>query len=200
MSRPAKDPRDLSRPSIIAQATTVFKDRGYRGTSLDDVALAFGVSRPALYHYFKAKRDILYAIYAEVSGRLQTGAREILQQDLSPVQKFRLLVRHHAYTILSSASQMAVYYDEEAELLPEQRKEVRTARRRYTQALIDLYAAGVKSGDFLDVPPQLAVYVIIGACNWSYKWYDPQGPVSAREMAGIIENMLVNGYTRHAGT
>lgn len=187
-----------SKEAIVAAATQLFKEKGYRGASLEDVARVFGVSRPAIYHYFKSKQDILLAIYREVSDALSSGAQRILKQDLQATEKFQLIVRHHAETILRFAPAMAVYYDEEFELSPRQRRTIRSRRRVYTQSLVDLYAQGVRDGEFTDLPPKLAVYAIIGACNWSYKWFDPEGSVSPDEMTAHIERLLSGGYQLRA--
>jgi len=178
----------------------LFRRKGYRATSLEDVAAEFGISRPALYYHFRSKREILYTIYRSVSDQLIQGAHEIYEMDLPPGEKFRRLVRYHANTILNNADRMAVYYDEEVELGEAERAEVRKTRRRYTEMLIDVYREAVEAGHCVDLPPKLAVHIIIGACNWAYKWYDPAGPTTPEEMTNIVERLLMDGYVSRVTT
>ena len=43
----------------MEEATRLFADRGFAGTSLQDIADATGLTRPALYHYFGSKEGNL---------------------------------------------------------------------------------------------------------------------------------------------
>lgn len=194
MSHEHKPVQPTTRQTIAEEATRLFRRKGYRATSLEDVAAEFGISRPALYYHFKSKRDILYTIYRGVSDILIKGASEIYAMDLPPGEKFRRLVRNHASTILNNADRMAVYYDEEAELGEAERADVRNTRRRYTQMLIEVYRQAVESGHCVDLPPKMAVNIIIGACNWAYKWYDPAGAATPEEVTNIVERLLMDGY------
>jgi TetR/AcrR family transcriptional regulator len=65
--------RDDRRDHIVTAAVAVFGRHGFRRTSMDLVAQAAGVSRPALYQYFRDKRDVFAAVAERVSDQL-TGA------------------------------------------------------------------------------------------------------------------------------
>ena len=46
---------DQQRDEILARAAELFANRGYTGTSMNEVAAACGVTKPALYHYVRDK-------------------------------------------------------------------------------------------------------------------------------------------------
>ncbi|MGA8303150.1 MAG: TetR/AcrR family transcriptional regulator [Thermoplasmata archaeon] len=54
-----------ARARIIAAASTVFRRKGFRNTTMDDIAREIGVSKGALYLYFATKNDLLGAIQAK---------------------------------------------------------------------------------------------------------------------------------------
>ena len=51
----------------MAAATNLFAERGFAGTNLQDIAEATGLTRPALYHYFKSKESLLSRLVAELT-------------------------------------------------------------------------------------------------------------------------------------
>lgn len=70
-------PRSFDRSQALDQATEVFWSKGYEGTSLDDLQVAMGISRPSLYAAFKDKTSLfreVVARYRETSGSIVARA------------------------------------------------------------------------------------------------------------------------------
>ncbi|MDQ2988616.1 MAG: TetR/AcrR family transcriptional regulator, partial [Pseudomonadota bacterium] len=54
--------KDARPQELLAAALTVFVERGYAATRLDDVATLAGVSKGTLYLYFPSKEDLFRAV------------------------------------------------------------------------------------------------------------------------------------------
>src|SRR5512133_1506997 len=67
--------KDEVRKKIIEAAYNLFLSRGYAGTTMDGIAGALGVTKPALYQYFPGKEE-LYAAVAEHARQELTGILE----------------------------------------------------------------------------------------------------------------------------
>ena len=67
-----------NRAVILAQALTLFAERGYEGVSVAELCEASGITKPTLYHYFGSKRGLLDAVLAErgspLAGRVKEAA------------------------------------------------------------------------------------------------------------------------------
>jgi len=68
--------REAAKTKIIDAARTVFAKQGYHDSTMDDVAKEVGVSKGALYSYFKSKEDILKEISLQGHQTLRTILRE----------------------------------------------------------------------------------------------------------------------------
>jgi len=65
---------DATRAKLIAAARKAFTEKGYAGTSMDDLTAAAGLTRGALYHNFGDKRGLLAAVVEEVDGEMAASA------------------------------------------------------------------------------------------------------------------------------
>ena len=90
------------RSAILDAAATLFIERGTGGTSIQDIAETLGLSRTAVYYYFKSKDAILRALTEDVLNTARKLAGEtVARDDLDPVQALGALVARHADLILS---------------------------------------------------------------------------------------------------
>jgi AcrR family transcriptional regulator len=185
-------PSRISKEAIISIASRLFQERGYHATSLEGVAKELGVTRPALYHYFRSKQELLYEIHRMAQARLLAASEEIYALDLEPVDLLRRLLYNHVITIVENAALVACFFHEESGLTARRRNEIRKTRIEYTKAFASVYETGVKRGEFVDVDPSLAAFLMLGACNWIVNWYRPGGwpPQSIAETAS---GMLIDG-------
>ena len=79
---------------ILEHATRLFAERGYDGTTLQDIADAIGITRPGLYNYISSKEQLLAALVRDVSENTAHIVRAVrLRADLSSVEKLRTVVR-----------------------------------------------------------------------------------------------------------
>ena len=187
-------PMQVSREAILEQAARLFGDQGYRKTRLEDVAAQFGITRAALYYHFKNKQEILFNIHLRAIRGLIEGAEAILEaKDATDVKMERVLAHHVSY-VARNATYIGIFHEEEVELSPEQRSEVNVMRRDYADRLIALYAVGVKAGSFHAVEPKLAIFTLLGACNWVYRWYHGRGPLSPEAIGALCVQLLAHGY------
>ncbi len=66
---------ELKREAVLLTAAHLFLKQGYRRTSMEDIADRLEITKPALYHYFMSKDDILVGCYshgiANILGRLK---------------------------------------------------------------------------------------------------------------------------------
>jgi AcrR family transcriptional regulator len=188
----------LVEAQIMEEAARLFADRGFAGTSLQDIADATGLTRPALYHYFGSKEDLLSRLVSELtegpaekleeirstkasaSERLRAMAFAVAFQQASQPERFRLLVRSEA----ELPGALAEVYDE--------------ARRRVLKEFSRVIDEGVRSGEFRPVDSRTAALGVIGLCNWVAWWHRPAGERADSDVAEALADMAVAAVVQHA--
>ncbi len=66
------------RSAIFKAAATLFAERGYAATAMDDIARKAGVSVPTVYAYYPAKADLIVAIYEADRAVIETDKNAII--------------------------------------------------------------------------------------------------------------------------
>src|SRR5438270_13958248 len=92
-----KSKKEALRRTVLEAAAKLLAQRGFGGTNLQDIADSLGISRPALYYYFKSKDDILASLVEEVTVFSVHQATELASKaDFNPSETLRQMVFNHA--------------------------------------------------------------------------------------------------------
>jgi AcrR family transcriptional regulator len=180
------------RAEVLERAIEVFSSRGYRATSMKDLADQVNLSKSTLYHYFSSKQDLLVAIYDGVMVENLAAARRITEGAQSPVDSFRqMLVDRVSYTCRNRRI-LQIFHEEEAELPKRLMQKVNESRRAYQMVMIDLLERGKAEGVLeFSTTAMIVANCLLGACNWSYKWYNPDGPKTPEQLAVEVADLLM---------
>ncbi|WP_313404537.1 TetR/AcrR family transcriptional regulator [Aeromicrobium sp.] len=186
--------RELVEQRIFDEATRLFAERGFAGTGFQDIADAVGLTRPALYHYFPSKDDLLARI---VVGSTDDSAREmeaVLERtDLDAAEKLHRVV---ALTVRRNARQperLRLLIRSESDLPEAIAARHREGRRTVLRLLVNMIERGIADGLFRPVDARVAALGIIGTMNWVAWWYDPLGSEDLTALADQLADQAVAG-------
>ena len=185
---------DARRLRVLSLSAEIFSRRGFRATSMNEIAAAVGLSKPTLYHYFRSKEELLVRLYSDVLDESLAMARDTLAAAGSPLDAIRdLIASRVAYTCRHQAL-LKVCFEEEHELPAELADEVLQRRRAFEDVFLTALLAHLAEhpGALTGMSPQVYVNMCLGAANWSYKWYRPDGASTPEELgAGIARSLTV---------
>jgi len=193
MTKKLKD-KKLSKEAILCEAKKLFSIKGYKGTTLEDLTSAFGVSRPSIYYYYKSKMEILSELHIKGFNEGINNFDLILSSDLPTKEKFRKILENHTRNLTNDTDLPKIFYFDEIEMPLKSRMEIRKRRKGYIDRIIEVYRAGVEEGIFKKMDPKLAVYLMLGACNWIPMWYSPAKEVKPDTLVSDLMEILINGY------
>jgi TetR/AcrR family transcriptional regulator, cholesterol catabolism regulator len=179
---------------ILRVAAKIFSERGYQGTTLDDIAAAANISRRTFYSYFASKDDLLRHIYREVITTSMAAAKRIAEQDLSAREKLRRLIRQQVSNLTTHTALLRVFFMEVFSLPGPLSRSVAQANRSYSQIIERVIAEGVRTGELIPLHPKRFSYLLLGMCNWIQRWYREGGDWTPDAITEDILTVLERGY------
>ena len=186
--------RRVFRDEILTAATEVFAARGYRATNLGDVAKRLGVTRQALYYHFPSKDDILFAVFLQFFDALDAAIEDAVAGGEEPVDRLRAMLRAHVKVVAEQSLYSSVFVQEHRTLPEAFEKLVMERRRAYHRRFVSAYEDAARAGHLRsDIDAGIAVSLMFGAANWTYRWFRPGGRLSATDVARVADDLLMNG-------
>lgn len=186
--------RERRREEILRAALRAFREKGYHGTSLGDIAGRLGLRKTAIYHYFADKEVLLYECHRRSLSELERAMAEARAEFDRPREQLGHLIREHVRIMVETLEGSTLGFEVPA-LSAAHQREVVARRDRYERSLRGIIARGAELGEFRPVDPKIAAFTILGAINWISRWYRPEGEFRPHELAARFAAHLVGGLT-----
>jgi AcrR family transcriptional regulator len=190
---------ETRRDQIESVASSLFRERGYPGTSVRDIARALDMQGASLYAHVASKEDVLWAIVQRAADRFEQAADDAARSTAraGPAERLRALVRAHVGVVTDSVEYASAFVYEWKFLSPERRAQIRRRRDRYEERFRALIAEGVASRAFGRIDPAVAAIFILTALNGIPIWYRQEGRLSADRIANELAELAVRSVEAH---
>lgn len=186
----------MTRDEIIETAAQVFRQKGYHGASMEDVAQAVNLKKASLYHHFTSKQEILLEILDRALQLLLEKISAITSQNKSADEKLRLMIRQYLQILAENVDLAAVLLFEHRALERRQHARHIPNRDKFESLWKDVITEGVNKKIFQCDDPPMAVRALLGQMNWTITWYSPDGGKSIDQIADDYSNLLLNGLLK----
>jgi AcrR family transcriptional regulator len=189
-----RDPAS-KREAVLKTAAQLFLEKSYGRTSLNDVADRLKITKPALYHYFRNKEEILLECYRLGTAMIEEILNEIASHCGTGLEKVEAFIYSYANVMTVSFGRCVTRLDD-ADLSQEALAEVRTYKRKIDRRLRSFIQEGIGDGSITPCDAKIAAFSIAGALNWICHWYEPEGALSSEEIAKQFARTLTLGLAR----
>ncbi len=191
-----RDPA-TKREAVLHTAAQLFLEKSYARTALNDVAERLNITKPALYHYFRNKEQILLECYRLGVGLIEEILNEIAADCGTGLEKVEAFIYSYANVMTVNFGRCVMRLDE-GDLSPDALSEVRAYKKKIDRRLRAFVQEGIEDGSITPCDPKIAAFSIAGALNWICMWYEPEGPLSAEDIASQFARTLTKGLARTA--
>jgi len=184
---------DFKRRRIREEASHLFFELGYEGTTLDAIAQRLEVTKPFIYTHYANKAELLYDICQ--TGILQSlAAIEQVQlgNDDCATDRLSRLVESVLDIIFEFQNFIVVYEREEKNLDSAQAREIREYRSLFDHKLATILDQGQSAGEFRIVDALLTANTIGGIMTWVALWYRPEGKRTRHQIIAHTLRMVMS--------
>ena len=169
---------ESTRQRILDAAARTFRDKGYAGATLNDIASAALLQAGSIYYHFDSKERLLEEVLdigiARVSAAVHQ-AIEALPPDSSPAVQIRTGIEAHLRTLLSHGEYTSTSFRIYGQAPRDVQSRILSRRHAYADYWRHLLQEARAAGE---IPAErdlsLARMFLLGALNWSVEWYDPE--------------------------
>jgi AcrR family transcriptional regulator len=182
-----------TRDELLAVAARTFTERGYDGTSMDELARELGISKSAIYHHVRGKQELLRLATDRALDGLSVIVDEAAAADGPAIVRLELAVRRSVGLLVDELPFVTLLLRVRGNT-PVERRAIRR-RRRIDHALAGLVAKAAAEGDLRDdVDPELTARLLFGMVNSLVEWYRAgRGGTGRDELADAVCRLAFTG-------
>lgn len=175
---------------ILRAAAELFNEKGYHGTTIEDIARKLRVTKGSIYYYVESKDDLLYQCHTMVAARCIIQIQQIIAGNFSPQEKLEMSIESLIRFITEEKAVFNVI--NRPNILPKAlRAKVLAQRDQYDSLFESIIDEGIKKKVFYSDNPKLSRLLILGAVNSMVYWFSSSGKSSSHEIARFFAKSLV---------
>jgi AcrR family transcriptional regulator len=178
---------ERTREAIMTAATELFRERGFRETSLGDIGAAAGVSGPAIYRYFDSKGELLSVLIEEAAVTWRETVDNVLNEDTPPTATLERLIDAAIVLQLRNGNLRDVFVKEYRSLDDEARRRVARIERVRTAEWVHLLCEVQPS--LSDEEARAAVTMVDGML----RSITSLSGIGREQLARVMKDMVLGG-------
>ncbi len=182
---------DERREELLQTAARVFCERGYQNATLEDIADAMGITRPALYHYGMSKEELYIEIGTIATGKLHAAIATAIEEKTGLDEVLTYFRRYmeivHGYTtacfVLTDRRQLSAI----------EFKKDRIRQRDFLLSVQSMIERGIADGSIRACSPSAVARTLYAAFNGTLFTLRPGEEHNWREAADAILDIFLRG-------
>lgn len=190
-TRPVSSAR---RDAVLGLAAELFAEKGFRATTVRDIAEAAGVLSGSLYHHFDSKESIVDELLSRFLDDLVASYQQVLEQGDSPRRTLQRFIEV-AFEALPRHRAAIVVFQQDGDYLAKfERFDYITAiASQIEQMWVKVIERGVADGELVTENPKLTYHFIRDAVWVSVRWYHPEGVWTTADLSRQFIAIVVAG-------
>lgn len=178
--------------SLLAVAVEVFGERGYDGTSMDDLARAAGITKSSFYHHVKGKEELLRRSLDRALGGLFAALEAAEAGDGPAVTRLEGVLRGSVAVLVAELPHVRLLLRVRGNT--ETERSALARRREFDHRVTALVAAAEAEGDLrAGADPALTARLLFGLINSLTEWYRRGGELGEAALADAVVELALGG-------
>jgi TetR/AcrR family transcriptional regulator, cholesterol catabolism regulator len=181
---------------IIKKAAALFRLKGFKASSMRELAEKIGVEAPSLYNHIGGKSELLQHICFNIANKFTLHMQTIEAADDLAMHKLEQLIRFHIQMMLQDFDEVYVANHEWKYLEEPYLSNFLSQRRLYENRMLQLVEGGIKNKELKNIHPHVAVLTILSAVRGLEFWQRHKKEIDAVTLENNMVNHLLNGLIK----
>lgn len=178
--------------SLLAAAVELFNERGYDGTSMEDLSRRLGITKSAIYHHVPSKEELLRLAVGRALDGLFEVARDVEADPGPAIGRLERLVRGSVAVLADRLPYVTLLLRVRGNTKAERAALAR--RREFDQFAAELVKRAAAEGDIRpDIDPAITARLLFGLVNSLTEWYQPRRGADRDELADAVCKIAFDG-------
>ncbi|SDY85591.1 transcriptional regulator, TetR family [Amycolatopsis xylanica] len=178
--------------SLLQVAVRLFNERGYDGTSMEDLSRKLGITKSAIYHHVPSKQELLRLAVDRALGGLFAVAAETEGIEGRAIDRLEHLVRGSVLVLVEQLPFVTLLLRVRGNTKVERAALAR--RREFDRIVTELVKQAETEGDVRpDIDPAVTSRLLFGMVNSLTEWYRPRRGSSPAELAEAVSKIAFDG-------
>ncbi|HKS45495.1 MAG TPA: TetR/AcrR family transcriptional regulator [Amycolatopsis sp.] len=178
--------------SLLTVAARLFNERGYDGTSMEDLSRKLGITKSAIYHHVPSKQELLRLAVDRALDGLFAEVEKLDAVEGRAVDRLEHLVRGSVTVLVDRLPFVTLLLRVHGNTKVE--RDALARRREFDHIVGELVTKAAAEGDLRpDVDPATAARLLFGMINSLIEWYRPRGGVGPEELADAVVAVAFDG-------
>jgi AcrR family transcriptional regulator len=185
----------FQKAKMLESARRLFWEKGYKATSMREIAMSYGCRPANIYNFFSDKEEILFEVLREEMEQIIRPIKHLEEDNhTSPSEQLRFVIESHLKVTLSYRRSSGLLFDVALDgLSPGKRKIIIDFRDTYDRIIRKVIRRGIDTGVFPEVDVRLAGFMIASMITRTRIWFHPKKGVSVSELANFIAGFAFHG-------
>jgi TetR/AcrR family transcriptional regulator, cholesterol catabolism regulator len=184
------------RRAILETAARLICEKGYEGTSIQDIAAACQLTKAGLYHHIRSKEHLLLEIMNYGMDLFEDQVVTPVLPILDPLERLYSCMERNLMLVTEERSkEITIILHEHNTLTGEARVHIDARKKRYVRLLEASFAEAMRHGTIRPVNPTVAAFSFLGSVLWTYKWFRQGGAISREELVREMKHVFFGGLT-----
>jgi AcrR family transcriptional regulator len=192
IARPRRGRPGYDVERLLAVAVEVFNERGYDGTSMEDLSRRLGIAKSGIYHHVSGKEELLSRALDRALDGLEAAVALAAGGDAPAIVRLEMLMQRSVEVLLTELPYVTLLLRVRGNT--EVERAALKRRREFDHAVANLVADAERAGDIRsDVDPATAARLLFGLVNSIVEWYRPGRSTPEPSLADAVCAMALDG-------
>ncbi len=186
---------ETKKDSILKNAAMLFRSKGFKATSVRELADTLGVEAPSLYNHIGSKAELLQEICFDIAADYSTFMQTIISSPENADKKTKKLIEFHIQKLFIDFDKVYVADYEWKQLPKKQLGEFLIQRKIYENNFVEIIEEGIKKKLFKKLQPRITVLTILSAVRGLEFLKSKKNNFTVEVLQQNMVNHLLNGIT-----